>query len=311
MANRSNRNGAGEPAADAPDHPDGNQPGDYEVGYRKPPIATQFKKGKSGNPFGRPRKPKLPKYHLADAPSDMFLRNEAYRPITAREDGKEIELPLAQALLRGLEVMALKEKNRLAAQFLLKRIDDGEERHLKLRVDHYIDLRDQKRRGEALIAEHKRRNLPPPDLVPHPDDIVLRPNTGEAFVDGPETREEARAYEWLASLRDFYLLRSTHSEKIGATSRIEFEGKSCCFFMFAAERLNRGLPRRYQWADDVKPISLLLEYKNLSKRESEQRVAAEQAKLDETSPVERFLPPEMLKEAKRIAEKVLKVRKSD
>jgi len=26
----------------------------YEVGYRKPPTATQFKKGQSGNPKGRP-----------------------------------------------------------------------------------------------------------------------------------------------------------------------------------------------------------------------------------------------------------------
>jgi hypothetical protein len=28
---------------------------DYEVGYKKPPKATQFKKGKSGNPKGRPK----------------------------------------------------------------------------------------------------------------------------------------------------------------------------------------------------------------------------------------------------------------
>ena len=29
---------------------------DYEVGYGKPPKTTQFKKGTSGNPKGRPRK---------------------------------------------------------------------------------------------------------------------------------------------------------------------------------------------------------------------------------------------------------------
>lgn len=31
---------------------------DYEVGYRKPPKETRFKTGRSGNPRGRPRKPK-------------------------------------------------------------------------------------------------------------------------------------------------------------------------------------------------------------------------------------------------------------
>ena len=31
---------------------------DYEVGYAKPPKSTQFKKGISGNPAGRPKKPR-------------------------------------------------------------------------------------------------------------------------------------------------------------------------------------------------------------------------------------------------------------
>jgi hypothetical protein len=30
-------------------------PNDYEVGYGKPPAASQFKPGKSGNPRGRPK----------------------------------------------------------------------------------------------------------------------------------------------------------------------------------------------------------------------------------------------------------------
>lgn len=29
---------------------------DYEVGYKKPPSATRFQKGTSGNPVGRPKK---------------------------------------------------------------------------------------------------------------------------------------------------------------------------------------------------------------------------------------------------------------
>lgn len=31
---------------------------DYDVGYKKPPVATRWRKGQSGNPKGRPKVPK-------------------------------------------------------------------------------------------------------------------------------------------------------------------------------------------------------------------------------------------------------------
>ena len=33
-----------------------NEKNDYEVGYKKPPVATRFEKGQSGNPSGRPKR---------------------------------------------------------------------------------------------------------------------------------------------------------------------------------------------------------------------------------------------------------------
>jgi hypothetical protein len=43
------------------------------------------------------------------------------------------------------------------------------------------------------IADHERRGLEPPELYPHPDDIIFDMSTGEVTIDGPSTEEEAGA----------------------------------------------------------------------------------------------------------------------
>lgn len=37
----------------SPDDSQGHGAADYEVGYGRPPVATRFKAGQSGNPSGR------------------------------------------------------------------------------------------------------------------------------------------------------------------------------------------------------------------------------------------------------------------
>src|SRR5260221_6831470 len=62
------------------------EPPDYRVGYRKPPLHSRFRKGQSGNPLGarlhRPRDTRLAAL-LDDALDARMARSR--RPVTRRE----------------------------------------------------------------------------------------------------------------------------------------------------------------------------------------------------------------------------------
>ena len=72
------------------------------VGYGNPPVDSRFKPGESGNPGGRPKK--TPDF-LEDAAAILTA------PVTGQAKGKEITLPMMQAMFRRLCRKALKGDN--------------------------------------------------------------------------------------------------------------------------------------------------------------------------------------------------------
>jgi hypothetical protein len=81
----------------------------YKVGYGKPPKATQFKKGKSGNPRGRPKG----SLNLA---SDLTA--ELGENVTIREDGRPRKVSKQRALIKSLMAKALQGDVRATASLL-------------------------------------------------------------------------------------------------------------------------------------------------------------------------------------------------
>ncbi len=71
---------------------------EYDVGYKKPPKSTQFKKGQSGNPKGRP---KLYKSFKED------LLEELQETIITKENGKEKIITKQKGVIKRIMNSAL------------------------------------------------------------------------------------------------------------------------------------------------------------------------------------------------------------
>src|SRR6202040_1149980 len=87
-------------------------PPPYEVGYRKPPAASQFKPGRSGNPKGRPKGARNKRPALNEQRLKTIAIDEAYRTIKVSEGKRQITIAMAQAIRRPLAVTTARGQHR-------------------------------------------------------------------------------------------------------------------------------------------------------------------------------------------------------
>jgi hypothetical protein len=89
------------------------KPPDYDVGYRRPPKASQFKAGESGNPKGRPK---------ASRSVGAVLQSILRQRIAVTENGKTRRIPALEVMLRRLTNDAMRSDPR-AMKLLLSLVD--------------------------------------------------------------------------------------------------------------------------------------------------------------------------------------------
>jgi hypothetical protein len=118
---------------------------DYEVGFGRPPKATRFKRGESGNPRGRPRR--KPNF------KDDF-NAELREPLVVHENGRERRLTKQRALIKSLMSLAIKGNVRAMNAVLAatRSLDLGQEDQSDNAIDPVeLDLL------EAFVARERRR----------------------------------------------------------------------------------------------------------------------------------------------------------
>jgi hypothetical protein len=174
-----------------------NTNGTYEVGYKKPPTGSQFKKGQSGNPRGRSVGSRNKSaYAFGDECLKAMLLKEAYRGITIQDQGKSITISILQAIVRSLAVSAAKGNIR-AQRLIFETVAKIESENTKALLTYYDNLTDYKTGWEKEIARCKQQGLPLPEPLPHPDDIKVNKRTGRVTVEGPMTPDEKSDWDML------------------------------------------------------------------------------------------------------------------
>ena len=145
--------------------------GDRErIGYGNPPKSSQFVKGQSGNPRGRPRRPRtVATSALGDSQFDRMVLEEMDRLVAVRE-GETIEkTSVLRAATRAILLKAAKGdvKAYAAATTKLAAIDHRRriEREELLGV-----VMEYKERTGWELARRKRQRASGPEIIPHPDD---------------------------------------------------------------------------------------------------------------------------------------------
>jgi hypothetical protein len=165
--------------------------------YRKPPVEHQFKRGRSGNPKGRPKKKGMQPGlggsggGIVDRFDAMALE-EATRLVRVREGDEISEIPAMQALIRTMFRTAAQGDAKAGRQLLeaIARAEGGR----VARATELLQFASQyKEKYLPIFEQHERNGLEAPDIYPHPDDMIIDEATGEVTIDGPINEEQAGA----------------------------------------------------------------------------------------------------------------------
>lgn len=184
----------------------GEGPGDYDVGRGKPPEHSRFKPGQSGNPQGRPKRARGKHQQLLEAmdqPTREIFIAEMYREITITSGREEVTMPTIQMITRRMAKSAAEggQQAQRTAIMLQLELEREEATNYAALVKVYREVKEQ---GGELFAWCRERALQEPDILPHPDDIIIDEQSQRIEILGPSTPEQKATLDKFLAERDGY-----------------------------------------------------------------------------------------------------------
>ena len=243
----------------------------HGVGYKRPPEESQFKKGQSGNPGGRPKK--KDKEKSSDLlPIVKAILSEADKPIAVREGDDVAEMSIYQAVFKAMSAQALKGSVYAQKQFIevVSKCQKLQAEEITEQTEFWFDyIKYWHREMNAPRADNEQ----PPQLFPHPDDIVFERGKAPRFT-GPMSKEAADDMDRTCRLRDALLMQSALENRLNNVVDHTDGQHVLTTPMFAATVINDNLPDRFK-LDDVDLFLQLSSFNRLTKRQLLKEVRAE------------------------------------
>lgn len=165
---------------------------DYEVGYGKPPQKHQFKKGRSGNPKGRP-KGKPNRFYGDLTLFRSIILSCADQKISVNEAGTLKEISIFEASMKALTVKAAKGDIH-AIRTLAKLIEDASQKAAEEQNALVSLALKYRQRWLQTCAVQFRSDDPLSLPMPHPDHVKISFEKGDVLIDGPVDREQLKTF---------------------------------------------------------------------------------------------------------------------
>jgi hypothetical protein len=153
---------------------------------------------------------------ISDRIAAMAL-HEATRLITFLDGNRTEKVPAIEAVLRSMLRSAAQGDTKVQRQ-VIELTFQAEVDRANLALEYARGMSRYQKWAEEQIAEHNRKGLGPPELYPHPDDIIFDVSSGAVRVDGPLPKEQAGARKavkehlWHRAFRYFEIEQELKSE---------------------------------------------------------------------------------------------------